>query len=59
MVLLLSLSCFDYRLWSKADELEPGIWDTGAFYNEENPSPLAGECDTQDLPTAVQQTRPA
>ena len=54
-MLLLSLGCFDYRLWSKADELEPGIWDTGAFYNEENPSPLAGECETQDLPTAVQQ----
>jgi hypothetical protein len=55
VVLLLSLACFDYDLWSKGDELDDPVWDTGRTWSEDLPPTVAGDCNTEKLPTVVQQ----
>ena len=53
-MLLLALACFDYALQSKSDA-DPESYDTGPFAVSDVSPDIPGQCDTQDLPTQVQQ----
>lgn len=50
----MALACFDYGLQSKTDEDPVGL-DTAPFAVEDVSPNIPGECDSMDLPSAVQK----